>query len=292
MALIHTMKKNIILLAFTFTLFLISFSSCKKEAPASILNSSEQETTFELSADQAIADNLTEDANGIFMEAAAKNNLLGNGVNGQTIVTTNLLSNAIVTISQTAGFPKTISIDFGSSGSTTANGITHKGKINVVLSDSVRKTGSTSIISFTNYFINNYKKEGTITCTNTSTSSTKAWQRKVSDGKITAPDGRYWLQNGTRDVVQIDGTLTPCNLMDDVYLLTGNQSITNANGKTRNSFITEALQKHSDCDNIGSGKLKVEGANHYAIINFGNGDCDKIATISIDGNEPRIIQLH
>lgn len=284
------MKKNTTLSAFTLALLLFFLSSCKKEA-VSIINSAEQETTFELSTNQAIADNLTEDANGIFMEAAAKKNLLGSNFSNQAVTTTNILSCATVTVTPVSGFPKNITIDFGITGCTSANGISHKGKINVVLSDSVRKTGSTAVITFTNYFINNFKKEGTVTWTNTSTASTKGWQRKVTDGKITAPDGRYWLHNGVRDVVQINGGLTPCNLLDDVFLITGNHTITNANGKTRNCYITEALQKHTDCDNIGTGKLKVEGASHYAIINFGNGDCDKLATISIDGGDSRTIQL-
>jgi hypothetical protein len=161
----------------------------------------------------------------------------------------------------------------------------------VVLSDSVRKSGSTAVITFANYYINNFKKEGTITWTNTSTASTKGWQRKVTDGKITAPDGRYWLHNGIRDVVQIAGALTPNTLLDDVFLITGNHTITNSNGKTRNCYITEALQKQTVCDNIGAGKLKVEGASHTALINFGEGSCDKLATISIDGSDPRTIQL-
>ncbi len=284
------MKKTSTLFTITIALLLFSISSCKKEG-LSVANTAEEETTFELSADQAIADNLTEDANGIFMEAAAKKNLLGNSFSNQPVTTTNILSCASVTVNPAAGFPKSITIDFGTTGCTSANGITHKGKINVVLSDSVRKTGSTAAITFTNYFVNNFKKEGTINWTNTSTASTKAWQRKVTDGKITAPDGRYWLHNGIRDVVQINGGLTPCNLMDDVFLITGNHTITNANGKIRNSYITEALQKHADCDNIGTGKLKVEGAGHYATINFGDGACDKLATISIDGSDPRTVQL-
>lgn len=284
------MKKTSTLHVFTIAIVLFGLSSCKKEA-ASVANTAEQETTFELSADQAIADNLTEDANGIFMEAAAKNNLLGSSFSNQPVTTTNILSCAAVTVSA-AGFPKTITIDFGSTGCTSANGITHKGKINVVLSDSVRKTGSTAVITFTNYFTNNFKKEGTITWTNTSTASTKSWQRKVTEGKITAPTGKYWLHTGIRDVVQINGGLTPCNLLDDVYLITGNHTVTNANGKIRNSYITEALQKHTDCDNIGTGKLKVDGAaGHYATINFGDGACDKLATISIDGSDPRTVQL-
>ena len=68
-------------------------------------------------------------------------------------------------------------------------------------------------------------------------------------------------------------------------------TITNAAGKTRDCFITEALQKKTSCDNISAGKLKVQGGNHYAIIDFGNGDCDRIATISIDGQAPRTILL-
>ncbi len=268
---------------------LLSLASCKKEG-ASTAVTEEQEATFELSTDQAIADNLTEDANGIFMEAAAKKNLLGSSSGSQAVSTTNILSSAIITVNTTAGFPKNITIDFGN-GCTSPNGIVHKGKIHVTLSDSVRKTGSTALITFTNYYINNYKKEGSITWRNTSTASTKGWQRKVTGGKITAPDGRFWLHSGIRDVVQISGALTPGSLLDDIFLITGNHTITNAAGKTRNCYITEALQKQTVCDNIGTGKLKVEGASHAAIINFGDGACDKLATISIDGGDLRTIQL-
>jgi hypothetical protein len=74
-------------------------------------------------------------------------------------------------------------------------------------------------------------------------------------------------------------------------LITGNHTVTNANGKTRQCYITEALQKKTSCDNIGTGKLKVEGGNHNALVDFGNGDCDKLATIAIDGLSPRTIVL-
>jgi hypothetical protein len=284
-----SMKKYTLLKTLIFALLLTSLISCKKENNISVVPQ-DQEATFELSTGQAVADNLTEDANEIFMEAAANKSLLGSNFSSQAVITSNVISSAVVTVSPAAGFPKNITIDFGN-GITSANGITHKGKINVVLSDSVRKAGSTAVITFTNYYINTFKKEGTITWTNTSTPTTKSWQRKVTDGKISAPDGRYWLHTGVREVVQIAGTLTPCNLLDDVFLITGNHTVTNAAGITRNCYITEALQKQTTCDNIGAGKQKVEGGSHYATIDFGNGDCDKSATISIDGNTPRTIQL-
>jgi hypothetical protein len=146
-------------------------------------------------------------------------------------------------------------------------------------------------MTFSNYYTNGFKKEGTVTWTNTSIPSTRSWQRKVENGKIIAPGGMYWLHSGVREVVQIAGTNTPNTLLDDIFLITGNHKVTNSSGKTRDCFITEALQKKTICDNIGTGKLKVQGTSHNAIIDFGNGDCDRLAIISIDGQAPRTILL-
>jgi hypothetical protein len=283
------MKTNILSATFAAILLTAGLISCKKENTSNALTEQEYETTFELSSNQAIADNLTEDANNAFMEAAANKNLLGGGL--MLVTTSNLLTCATVSVTPANGFPKTIVIDFGAGSCTSSNGIIRKGKINITLTDSVRKTGSKAVITFTNYYANNFKKEGIVTWMNTSSPIARSWQRKVDNGKVTAPDGKYWLHNGTRDMVQIDGASTPNTLLDDIYLITGNQTITNAARKTRECFITEALQKKTSCDNIGSGKLKVQGTNHNAIINFGEGDCDKLATISIDGQAPRTITL-
>jgi hypothetical protein len=283
------MKTNRLLTTFTFLMFASALLSCKKEDAGNA--DIENETTFELGSNQAIADDLTEDANNAFMEAAAVKNLLGGNATTQPVVTGNVLTCAAVTVMPAVGFPKTITIDFGNGVCIASNGITRKGKISIALSDSVRKPGSKAVMTFVNYYVNNYKKEGAITWTNTSIPSTKSWQRKVENGKITAPDGKFWLHSGVREAVQIAGANTPHTLLDDIMLITGNHTVTNAEGKTRDCFITEALQKKTICDNIGTGKLKVQGAGHTAIIDFGNGDCDKLATIWIDGQTPRTIAL-
>ncbi|WP_460560598.1 hypothetical protein [Ferruginibacter profundus] len=286
------MKTNRLLTAFVLAALTISLFSCKKGSiDDAVAPDTESETTFELSGDQAIADNLTEDANNVFIEAAADKNLLGNSFAPQPVETANLLACATVSVTPASGFPKTIVIDFGSGSCTSPGGIVHKGKLNIVLSDSVRKPGSKAVMTFVNYYVNNFKKEGTITWTNTSIPSTRSWQSKVENGKVTAPNGMYWLHSGLREIVQIAGANTPSTLLDDIFLVTGNHTVTNAAGKTRDCFITEALQKKINCDNISAGKLKVQGASHNAVIDFGNGDCDRIATISIDGQAPRTILL-
>jgi hypothetical protein len=265
----------------------ITFTSCKKTDYA--VATSEIVTTVELSKNQAIADNLTEDANDVFMEAASDKNLLGGKVFG-TLESMKILGCATVNVTPLEGFPKNISIDFGA-GCVSPNGILRKGVINIVLSDSVRKTGSTAVLTFDGYYVNGYKKEGTITWTNTSTIDVKGWERKVENGKITAPGGKYWLHSGIKNVVQTEGYNTPLNLLDDVFSITGSHSVTNSGGITRTSVITEPLQKKTVCSNIDKGEITVQGPNHTAVIDFGDGTCDKIATISIDGGTPQVFLL-
>lgn len=278
------MKIKHSLLVFAVVSLAFGFNSCKKADTAV----DDLETTFELSGDQAIADNLTEDANDVFMEVAVDNNVAGNFA-PEPIQTNNIIACATVTITPASGFPKTIVIDFGTS--CTHNGITRSGKINIVISDSVRRNGSTAVMTFTNYYVNLFKVEGTITWTNTSTPNTKSWTRRTENGKITAPSGRYWLHSGLRAVVQTAGVNTPMNLLDDVFSITGNHTVANAAGATREITVLEALQKKTACANIDKGKLKVQAPNHYAVIDYGDGTCDNLATISINGRPPRTIIL-
>jgi hypothetical protein len=250
----------------------------------------EVETTFELSGNQAISESLADDANVVFFEAAVNKGLTGARTSGVD-ETTNSLSCANVTVTPQNTFPKTIVIDFGT-GCSSIDGISRKGKINIVLSDSVRHPGATATMNFENYSVSDYKVEGTITWTNTSTPNGASWTRSISNGKITAPGGNlYWLHTGTTTVTQTAGGGTPLNLLDDVFSITGNHTVTNAAGKSRTATVTEALEKKTICHNVTKGKIKIEGPNHFAIIDYGDGACDNIVTISVDGRTPRTITL-
>jgi hypothetical protein len=284
------MKLTNLVLGLSLISFTLGMNACKKTTGTTATD--ELQTTFELSGDQAITDNLTEDANDLLNEAAIENNFSGSRLTSEasTNQTLNLLSCATVTVTPAQGFPKNIVLDFGT-GCTSANGVTRKGKIFITISDSLRKSGSIAVMTFDGYYVNNFKKEGTITWTNTSTAGSKSWQRKYENGKITAPDGRYWTHSGIKNIVQVAGVTTPHNLLDDVYSITGEHTVTNAAGKSRTSTITEALEKKVICENIDKGKVKIQGPNHYAILDYGDGTCDNIATISIDGNDPRTILL-
>ncbi len=277
------MKIKQFLFAFAMLSLAVGFNSCKKSDETL---AEEFENTFEASANQAIANNLSQDAEDVFLEIAQDNNIAGNFAPEPV---NNIIPCATVTITPAQGFPKTVVIDFGVS--CTHNGITRSGKINIVLTDSVRRPGSTATMTFTNYFVNLYKVEGTITWTNTSTPNTRSWTRATTNGKITAPDARFWLHEGTRSVTQTAGVGTPTPI-DDIFLVTsGNHTVTNSSNISRTCTILEALQRKVACSNIDKGKIKVQGPNHYATIDFGDGTCDNLALLSIDGRAPRTIVL-
>ncbi len=282
------MKPNHLSVTIAFCAFFAIFTSCKK-TESNDKAKEDIETTFELSSDQAIADNLTEDAHDVFMEAAVDNNITGQKP-ATPFESTGILGCASVTVTPLMGFPKTVVIDFGT-GCVSANGIARKGKINIMVSDSVRKPGSTAVMTFDGYYVTGFKKEGTITWTNVSTATVKGWQRKIESGKITSPNGKYWLHSGLKNVVQTAGYGSPRNLLDDEFTVTGNHTVTNSNGASLVSSIAIPLEKKTICDNISKGSIQLQGNNHSAVIDFGDGSCDKVGTVSIDGSTPRIILL-
>ena len=266
----------------------VILASCNKDETNT---DPEIETTFTLAENQAVSEAAHDDVNALFFEAAASGGLISWRTN-QAFQSNNSLSCATVTITPGGStFPKTIIIDFGT-GCTSPDGFTRKGKINIVLSDSVHVPGATAVMTFDNYHVQDFKIEGTITWENTSGPNGISWTRDIANGKVTAPGGNYyWLHVGEKLVTQTAGATTPLNFLDDVYSVTGHHTVTNPAGTSRSATVTEALEKKVICHNVSKGKIKLQGPNHYAIIDYGDGTCDRVATISIDGNPPRTFLL-
>jgi hypothetical protein len=277
------LKKIFALLPLTSVFFL---TSCQKEENEP---DPEFETTFKLSENQAVSESINDDATVVFFDASVSSGFYR--VNGNA-ETSGALSCASVSVNpQGSTFPKTIVIDFGN-GCTSADGISRKGKINITLTDYVHNPGAIGTMTFENYYTAGYKVEGTITWTNTSTQNGISWTRQITNGKVTEPiSGYYWTHEGPKNVTQTAGANTPTNLLDDVYSVTGNHTVTNPAGKTRTVTITEALEKKTTCHNVSKGKMKIQAQSHFAILDYGDGTCDNIATITIDGVAPITILL-
>jgi hypothetical protein len=161
-----------------------------------------------------------------------------------------------------------------------------KGKIRVEWTGKYRDAGSVHTISTSNYYVNSNKFEYLKTVTNNglNNSGHSTFSVNVSLGKITFTDGTFmtWTSNRTREWTQGEGTLTP---LDDVYSITGSASGVSKSGTSYTFEITSPLNIALSCKWIRSGTIVISpDGKPTRTLDFGNGDCDSQATVTINGN--------
>ena len=174
-------------------------------------------------------------------------------------------------------FPKIFTIDFGTG--CTQNGITRSGIITITLSGYVMSNGSTMTIERNNYYVNLRKIEGTVVYTNeTTNTSIPQWTRTLTNGQITFPNGAIFTHSGTRTVKQTAGVGTLI-LGDNIYeVISGTHTVNRPNGTTLTSTIVQPLIKKHACNYISQGQLNLQGTVLNGVLDYGNNDCDNLAT--------------
>ena len=187
-------------------------------------------------------------------------------------------------------FPKTVTIDFGT-GCLGRDGKFRKGKIVSIYTNPMVVPGAKVSTTFVGYFVDSFKIEGTHITENTSTSNMQGWKVVVINGKITNTNTNRWREwNSTKNVLQIAGNGTPNFPLDDIYKITGSARGANSAGHTWASLIIEPLIKKFTCPWIVKGTVKLVRDGREALLDYGNGDCDNLAIIYING-VPHVIRL-
>jgi hypothetical protein len=183
-------------------------------------------------------------------------------------------------------FPVKVTIDFGT-GCLGKDGRTRKGKIITVYSGHMILAGSVAETSFDNYYVNDIKVEGTHRVENKSTPGAFTFETKVVNGKLTRLNGDFVNWNRTRTITQVEGNTTPMNPLDDAYSIVGIGSGIVQRGDKTATWTTaniEPLIKRFDCRWITKGKQAIQrNDGPQGILDFGNGDCDNKATITVNG---------
>tara|TARA_Y100000768_G_C23944289_1_gene666762 strand:+ start:381 stop:1235 length:855 start_codon:yes stop_codon:yes gene_type:complete len=204
-----------------------------------------------------------------------------------------LSSCATVTVSPAwpdTTFPKTIEVDFGS-GCTGMDGRYRTGNLTIVATGRYRTPGSSYTVTSSNYTVDGYLIQGTKTVTNTGYNSNNYLVYTIDmDGYITKPDSTVISYSSDRIRKWVAGINT--NLYthgvsgrtDDVYWITGDASGQSSNGTSYTADITDQLVIELDCQYITSGTLEIQ-PNSAAVrtIDWGNGNCDNQATVSVNG---------
>lgn len=250
----------------------LNFAACRK-----IKNEKDTDTT--MSQDNAMGEFVFNDVSNIADDASEVNS-------GDNLTNYKTASNCATVTKDTLAFPKTITIDFGPNNCLCADGRYRKGKILISYTGKYRDSGSVHTITFDDYHVNNNKIMGSKTVQNMGlNTNNQSYFNITVNGliiKANTGDSVTWNSNRVRTWLQGESTQT---WLDDVYQITGSGSGQRANGTQYTMTIINPLVKAKSCNWIQQGKVDIQptGGN-LRTIDYGNGNCDDQATVTIGGS--------
>lgn len=260
----------------------ILFTACKKDEDGTV--ATEQITAAE---DQTSANDIYEDVDEQVDEAIETR---GGDPSGNACPTVTI--DPADPNGASGSYPRTMTIDFGTDGCTGVDGRVRKGQIVVNLTDTLTNVGAVRTATFVDYYVDGVHVEGTRTLTNQGANAdgNLSFTRTVVGGKITYPNGKTTSWEANHTMVLTEGANT-ATWLDNVWEVSGNASGITRNGKAFTSEITTPLVRKRVCRWAVSGvkTLTIEGKT--ITIDYGNGTCDRIATVTGPNGHTRIIQI-
>jgi hypothetical protein len=105
------------------------------------------------------------------------------------------------------------------------------------------------------------------------------------DMKVTLPNGKIITRVGSRVREMVEGMATAANWENNVFNVWGSQTTTFADGSKFSTKITVPLQIKMSCKMPFPvlGIVETTKGESKSILDYGNGSCDKLATLIING---------
>jgi hypothetical protein len=261
---------------------LIGFTACEKEQTE---NDAEQTG---LAENDVIAENAFDEISAIADEAFEQ---ITGGLKSTDNGIRRLGPCVTITIDTTV-MPRVLTIDFGEENCLCNDGKWRRGMIIVTFTGRYHQPGTVITHNLENYHVNDNHVQGTKVMTNLgpNTNGQPEYSRVVN-GSITFHQTGFvisWESDHLR--TWIEGYDTPA-WWDNVYLIAGSGTHSNSNGGGFERTIIEPLRREASCSNIVSGIVETVPANRPTrILDYGDGTCDNLATLTI-GDQTFIIRL-
>jgi hypothetical protein len=183
---------------------------------------------------------------------------------------------------------KKIIVDFGD-GCVGLLGRERTGSLIITYTNNILIPGAETMVTFENFTINGIKVEGTRTKTNISSNVFEPikFYIKLEEGKLTWPEE----QGGAiaeREVNQYRTWTRAENPMNDEFTVEGTASGKNRNGSAYTVKILTPIKYKRACWASGvfvpvEGTKQINADDKEIIIDFGDGDCDRVITVIVDG---------
>lgn len=268
-----------LLIILTMTFSLTFLSSCNKTNETLDLTAEEALTEVQ---DETLATDLFDEVIEIGEEAEAADNTKssesGKGYR---------LSDCVTITRVFTADSRTVTIDFGEENCESADGKYRRGKIIIERTGFYFTGDVTATYSFENYFVDDNQLTGTKTYTGSFNDDGTYSSTFVTDGSIILADGSGTITwHSERNRLISEGAETR-RFADNRVEITGFSNGTTADGSTFESEILEPLVRiyEEGCFRFYvSGIVKINKADGTEIlIDYGDGTCDNLAEVTIDG---------
>lgn len=276
------MRRNLFISGIcSLALFSFILTSCSKDEPvATDLNASEDLVMVEESKEASEAD-VTSD--GIFnmLETAYAEIEEDEGRN------VSLFTDCVtITITQENGV-KFVTLDFGF-GCELQNGAVVSGLVHITYGP-IQNGTRTINFNFENFVWNNKGVEGGGTIFRERNNAGGNPQSTIHlNLEISFPAGLVIAMDGTRVREWIEGVGSG-TWMDNVFEVTGNRTVVSNTGFTHYGIVTEPLRREATCPFFVSGIIEITRNGGTGTLNFGDGTCDNIAILTVNGVDHVII---
>lgn len=187
-------------------------------------------------------------------------------------------------------WPRKWTISYAADGCTDPHGNVRKGAILFELTNYWKIDSSLRTVQYNDYYFNDDKFLGTLSIENTGMNedSLYTFRRKFENGVISKGDSAQMNWDCEKYVVMSNGYAT-WEFADDEYDVTGGATGVDFEGLAFTMQIAQQLHYRTGCFFPVSGVLTIETeGKSTATIDFGNGDCDNLATLTVDGESTEI----
>ncbi len=182
-----------------------------------------------------------------------------------------------------------ITIDFGD-GCEGPHGVVKSGKIIIEYDGRMKKSGSFRIVTFEDFYVDSIHVEGVRKVTNVTNEenaeNSLSFETVLEGGKITFPDGTF----ATREASHLRTLYWHLDRRENYATVDGSASGVNLNGVDYEVNILETLIFKRGC-RAGRILIPVAGVKQIivgdrsAIIDYGDGECDRSTQITTDEGE-------
>lgn len=263
----------------------LMLTSCQDEGITIDSNASE-EVDLKAAETQAEVDNASEEVSTIIEEAYLAEEYPELAKVGTDRFLPDCVTITIVLVQNM----KTVTIDFGD-GCELRNGNYVSGKIILEYERDPEAVTRMISYSFEEFYFNrkNIDGGGSI-LRERSNENGNPQSTKTFDITVTWPDETFASKVGVKVREWIEGHGSGA-WGDNVFLITGNGTFTKKDGTVLSAEVVEPLRRELSCKFLVSGIINLAKDENTAVINYGDGACDDLATISINGGEEREIHL-